>query len=105
MTEKEAEKYRIRAEIVKAMGHPARLFIMHQLSQHKLSVNDLQAQIGTDVSTVSKHLSVLKKAGILNAKKEGTQVYYSLKVPCIMNFMDCVETLIKENALEHLSSL
>lgn len=105
MNEDKMNKFRMRAEIVKAMAHPTRLFIMTELSEQEHSVNELQAMVGCDVSTVSKHLSVLKKAGIVVDEKRGTQVIYSLKLPCIMNFMECVETLIKENAVEKLNLL
>ena len=105
MNEDKMDKFRMRAEIVKAMAHPTRLFMMTELSEQEHSVNELQAMVGCDVSTVSKHLSVLKKAGIVIDKKRGTQVIYSLKLPCIMNFMACVETLIKENAVEKLNLL
>lgn len=98
-------KFQIRAEILKAMAHPTRLFIMTELSHEKYSVNELQKLIRSDVSTVSKHLSVLKKAGILIDEKVGTKVFYTLKNPCIMNFMKCIEILIKENAVEKLSHL
>ena len=94
----EMEKFKIRAEVVKAMAHPTRLFIMNKLSEKRYCVNELHEMIGGDLSTISKHLTVLRKAGILIDSKEGTQVYYALKVPCIMNFMKCIETLIKENA-------
>jgi len=98
-------KFKIRADIIKAMAHPTRLFMMTELSERKHSVNELQKMVGCDVSTVSKHLTVLRKAGIVVDDKVGTQVFYSLKLPCIMNFMDCIETLIKENAVEKLSCL
>ena len=98
MNSREETAYRLRADIVKAMGHPTRLFIMDKLVEKAYCVNELRDMIGDDISTVSKHLSVLRKAGIIIGRKEGTQVYYSLKVPCIMNFMSCVETLLKENA-------
>ena len=105
MNDKEMQKFRIRAEVVKAMAHPTRLFIMNRLAEKSHCVNELHDMLDADLSTVSKHLTVLRKAGIVVARKEGTQVYYSLKVPCIMNFMECIETLIKENAVQNLCSL
>ena len=101
----EMEKFRIRAKVVKAMAHPTRLFIMSKLSDCKYCVSELQEMIGSDLSTISKHLAVLKNAGILIDHKDGTQVYYALKVPCIMDFMSCIETLIKQNAVQQLSNL
>ncbi len=105
MTASDKKKYRLRAEIVKAMAHPTRLFFMNELAKGKQSVNALKEMIGCDISTVSKHLSLMKKAGIVVDEKLGNQVFYSLKLPCIMSFVACIETLIKENAVENLSCL
>ena len=57
---------------------------------------DLTEKIGADVSTVSKHLSVLKGAGIVRDDKRGVQVFYRLRVPCILNFFGCVEAVLEE---------
>jgi ArsR family transcriptional regulator len=54
--------------------------------------------IGADVSTVSKHLSVLKQAGIVLDDKRGNQVFYRLRVPCILNFFGCVESVLESQA-------
>ena len=105
MEKDELRKYQIRADIVKAMAHRTRLFIMQKINEKRYSVNDLRNMIGCDLSTVSKHINVLKKSGIIIGCKEGTSIYYSLKVPCIMNFMDCIETLIRENAIEQLKDI
>jgi len=50
--------------------------------------------IDADFSTVSKHLAVLKHAGIIEDEKRGKQVFYRLKVPCVLSFMHCVEAVI-----------
>jgi len=59
--------------------------------------------IGADTSTVSKHLSILKAAGIVEAEKRGLQVFYSLKVPCILNFFGCVLQVQKLSAKEQVA--
>jgi ArsR family transcriptional regulator len=82
------------------MAHPTRLFIIEELTRNERCVNELTEKIGADVSTVSKHLSVLKTAGIVRDEKRGAQVYYSLKVPCILNFFGCVESVLKTSAEE-----
>jgi ArsR family transcriptional regulator len=56
--------------------------------------------VGADMSTVSKHLSVLKNAGIIQDEKRGSQVYYRLKMPCVLRFFDCVGEVIETNAKE-----
>ena len=87
-----------RAVIVKALAHPTRLFIVNELSKGERFVCELREEIGADISTVSKHLSVLKSAGIVEDDKRGLQVFYRLRVPCIMNFFGCVENVLQENA-------
>ena len=89
--------YKARAQIIKAMGHPTRLFIIDELSKGERCVCNLRDLIGADISTVSKHLSVLKQAGIVEDEKRGLQVWYSLRVPCILNFFGCVEDVLKVN--------
>ena len=48
-----------------------------------------------EVITISKHLSVLKQAGVVEDEKRGKMVYYKLKVPCILKYMPCVEAVIR----------
>jgi len=90
--------FEARAVIVKALAHPTRLFIVNELSKGERFVCELREEIGADISTVSKHLSVLKSAGIVEDDKRGLQVFYRLRVPCIMNFFGCVENVLQENA-------
>jgi ArsR family transcriptional regulator len=85
-----------RARVMKALAHPTRLFIVDELSRGERCVCDLTEKIGADVSTVSKHLSVLKGAGIVLDDKRGVQVFYRLRVPCILNFFGCVEAVLEE---------
>ncbi|MBN1533168.1 MAG: winged helix-turn-helix transcriptional regulator [Spirochaetes bacterium] len=90
--------YEARARILKAMAHPTRLFIIEELQRQERCVNELTGMIGADMSTVSKHLSVLKNAGLVSDERRGASIYYRLRVPCIMDFIDCVETVLKSNA-------
>ena len=86
--------YEHRSGIFKALAHPTRLFIVDELSKSEKCVCELQKMIGSDMSTVSKHLSVLKNAGIIEARKSGNQMFYKLKFTCVTNFFDCVENVI-----------
>jgi len=94
-----------RAKVMKALAHPTRLFIVEELSRGERCVCELTEKIGADVSTVSKHLSVLKSAGIVHDDKRGVQVFYRLRVPCILNFFGCVEAVIEEVARERASAV
>lgn len=96
-------KFELRATIIKAMAHPTRLFILDVLSQQEQCVCELTEMIGADTSTVSKHLSVLKNAGIIQDEKRGTQVYYRLRCPCVLSFVECVEEVIQKNAHERIA--
>ncbi len=89
--------YERRANIFKAMAHPTRLFIVDELSKSEKCVCELQKMIGNDMSTVSKHLSILKNAGIIEARKEGNQMFYKLKFICVTKFFDCVENVVRKN--------
>jgi ArsR family transcriptional regulator len=97
-------KYEARAGVIKALAHPTRLFIVDKLSRGEHCVCNLAEMIGADVSTVSKHLSVLKSAGIVEDDKRGLQVWYRLRVPCVLNFFSCVEKVLQDSA-ERLKEL
>jgi ArsR family transcriptional regulator len=90
-------KYEARAQVIKAMAHPTRLFVIDELSHGERCVCELTEMVGSDVSTVSKHLSVLKQAGIVECDKRGLQVWYRLRMPCILNFFGCVENVLRAN--------
>jgi len=99
MDKKQLAKYEARAKIIKALAHPARLLIVDELAQHgERCVCELTEMVGTDMSTVSRHLSQLKNAGIVEDDKRGTTVYYRLRVQCITNFFECVESVLACNA-------
>lgn len=97
MDNKTKQRYEARAKIMKAMAHPSRLLMVDELAKGERCVCELRDLVGADISTVSKHLSVLKEAGIVSDEKRGLQVWYSLRVPCILNFFGCVESVLKAN--------
>ena len=87
-----------RADVFKALGHPSRLAIIDALVGGERCVCDLNASVDADLSTVSRHLSVLRSAGILSSEKRGNQVFYKLECPCITTFYGCVESVINGTA-------
>ena len=86
-------KYKNQARILKALAHPTRLFIVDELARGERSVRELTDKIGVEMPTVSRHLSVLRNAGILADDKRGLQVFYRLRAPCVLNFFKCVEAV------------
>jgi len=91
-------RFEAQARIIKAMAHPTRLLIVDELSRHSRCVCELTAMAGVDGSTVSKHLAILRGAGILGFEKKGLEVYYSLKTPCILRIFDCALNAIRSSA-------
>ena len=82
--------YEAQAKVMKALAHPSRLMIAHALIDHELCVCELRELLKQNLSTVSRHLSVMKNAGLLREEKRGLYVYYHLTCPCILDFLDCV---------------
>ena len=78
------------AMVFKAMAHPSRLAVVEALAGGERCVCELQEVVGSDMSTVSRHLSVLRQAGVIADAKRGTWVYYSLALPCVMTFLECL---------------
>ncbi len=101
MDAKTRMRYQRRAVVMKALAHPTRLFLVDHLAQRETCVCELAALVGADVSTVSRHLSILKHAGIVADEKRGNQVFYSLRVRCVLNWYACVEGVLREVAREH----
>lgn len=90
-------EYDMKANVIKALAHPSRLMMVDALAEGERCVCELRELVGADISTVSKHLSVMKNAGIVDDRKVGQQVFYRLRVPCIIKFLGCVEAVIKED--------
>jgi len=89
-------RFEARARIIKALAHPSRLFIVDELARAgEKCVCELTEMIGADMSTVSRHLALLKGAGIVVDEKRGNSVYYRLRVKCILKFFECVETVLE----------
>jgi DNA-binding transcriptional ArsR family regulator len=86
------------ARMLKALAHESRLAIVDRLSRGECSVGDLRELVGSDLSTVSKHLALLRAHGIVEARRDGTTVYYRLLTPCVCNFFICAKQVLKERS-------
>jgi len=84
---------RRQAKVFKALGHPTRLFLVQELGRSERCVCDLQQLVGSDISTVSKHLSVLREAGLVSDDRRGNQVFYQLDAHCVLDFLGCIDSL------------
>lgn len=90
-TKLKVKDYEYRVKVLKALAHPTRLFILEKLRNGSLCVCEINEMIDADVSTISKHLSVLKNANLVSSEKNGLQVFYSIEMPCVFNTLNCIE--------------
>ncbi len=97
--------YEARARIAKALAHPSRLLILDALTDGEVCVCELTPLVGADQSTVSKHLAILKNAGLIEDRKQGVMTYYRLKVCCLEGFWKCIESVLKHNLKEQEAAL
>ena len=98
-------KFETQAKVLKALAHPSRLIMIDELSHGERCVCELRNLVEADISTVSKHLSVLKNAGIVEDDKRGLQVFYRLRVPCVLNFLSCIDNVVRSSAEQQLAAI
>jgi ArsR family transcriptional regulator len=87
------QEYRAAADVLKALAHPSRLLIIDELSDGERCVADLTELIGSDISTVSNHLAVLRNVGLVTDDRRGQQVFYSLTTTCVTKVFSCMEEM------------
>jgi len=90
--------YEMKAEVIQAAGHPIRLAIIDFLKDGEQCVCDIAGHVGAQRSNVSRHLAVMLKAGVVDCRKDGLKMMYSLKTPCILNFLSCVTDVLRHKA-------
>jgi ArsR family transcriptional regulator len=98
MTAAAQARYKNQARILKALAHPTRLFIVDELGRGERCVCELTELVGAEMPTVSRHLSQLRHAGLVEDEKRGAMVFYRLRVPCVLNFFNCVEAVRKKGS-------
>ena len=82
-----------RSRVVRALANPTRLLIVEALEEGEACVNTLTDLTDFDVSTVSKHLAVLRSVGLVQSQKRGLNVFYRLACPCIGDFFYCIDRI------------
>jgi DNA-binding transcriptional ArsR family regulator len=90
--------YKRQADVVKALAHPLRIAIVDFLRNGEQCVCDIAEFVGSERTNVSKHLSVMVSAGLLDYHKNGLKVIYRLRCPCAVDFLRCVTAVLKEQA-------
>lgn len=89
------------ADIIKAVAHPLRIAIVDFLNDGEQCVCDIAEHIGSERSNVSRHLSVMVGAGVLEYRKEGLKVIYRLKTPCLLELFSCITGVLKQQVKDN----
>ncbi|MGB6337766.1 MAG: metalloregulator ArsR/SmtB family transcription factor, partial [Thermoanaerobaculia bacterium] len=93
------------ARVIKALAHPTRLFLVEELSREERCVCELAEMVGSDMSTVSKHLALLRQAGIVQDDKRGKKVFYRLRMNCALDFTSCASAILEETSRRRLEAI
>ncbi len=99
------KRYERQAEVVGALAHPVRIAIADLLKDGEQCVCDIADRVSAERSNVSRHLSVMLKAGVVRTRKDGVMVFYELRTPCILNFLACASDVLRHNLQEDVETL
>ena len=91
----------LRAAALKALGQPTRLRILELLRNGERCVCEIFPAIEEEQSSVSRHLAVLKTAGLVVSRKEGLNVHYRVKDPRLFALLDSVDAVLHTHLQEH----
>lgn len=91
------QRYQMQAQVIAALAHPIRVAIVDLLKDGEVCVCNIAERIGAERSNTSRHLAIMLKAGVLRTRKDGLQVFYSLRTPCVVNFLNCATKSIQLN--------
>jgi DNA-binding transcriptional ArsR family regulator len=86
--------YRLKAEFFRLLGHPARVRILELLRDGERNVGELQAALGLDSSGTSQHLTAMRRQGLLDSRRAGTSVFYSVKDPRIFQLLETAKQIL-----------
>jgi len=99
------DRYDALARILKALAHPTRLFLVEQLKDGEKCVCELQTLVNANISTVSRHLAILRNAGIVFDDRRGSKVFYSLRSRQAIDLLSGLSDMAREDAESLLVSL
>lgn len=92
MNKQDTQRLTKRASLLKSLAHPSRLLMIEMLEKAPRCVGELTEAVGSDITTVSKHLAVLRRVGLVHVEKHGTYSEYSLACDCVTHMLDCIES-------------
>lgn len=99
------QRYEMQAQVIGALAHPIRVAIADLLKDGEVCVCEIAGRTGAERSNTSRHLAIMLKAGVLKTRKDGLQVFYSLRTPCVLNFLNCATRAIQQNIKEQTKAM
>ena len=96
--DRDDDRFRRQADVLKALAHESRLKIVDRLTRGDCSVTELTELVGSDRTTVSKHLAILRSLGIVRDRRVGNAVHYTLLTPCVTGFFSCATQVLADRA-------
>lgn len=94
-----------KASIFQALGHPTRIAIVEMLRHGELTAGAIQERLGLEQANLSQHLAVLRSRQIVNNRKEGNQVFYSLRNPVLIDVLDIMRQYLQSSLKETVKLL
>jgi DNA-binding transcriptional ArsR family regulator len=88
--------YLAKAELFKTLGHPARIRVLELLSQREYAVGEMLPEVGVEATSLSQQLAVLRRAGLVSFRKEGSTVYYALTSPQVADLLAVARRILTE---------
>jgi DNA-binding transcriptional ArsR family regulator len=89
-----APLYQLKAEFFRTLGHPARIRVLELLSQREHAVSEMLPEVHVEPANLSQQLAVLRRAGLVTTRKEGSAVYYSLTSPHVAELLAVARTIL-----------
>jgi ArsR family transcriptional regulator len=90
----------VKAELFKALAHPARVRALEVLVERERTVSELQPLVGIESSHLSQQLAVLRRAGLVVTRKEGSSVFYALRDPLVAELLAVAKRLLVASLAE-----
>jgi DNA-binding transcriptional ArsR family regulator len=97
--------YEVKAELFKALGHPARVRALEVLAGGERSVGELQPAVGIELSHLSQQLAVLRRAGLVATRKDGPTVIYSIRDPLLVDLLSVARRMLISSLSESVEVL
>jgi len=88
--------YQAKAEFFKTLGHPARIRVLELLAERERAVGEMLPEVGLEATNLSQHLAVLRRAGLVTFRKEGSTVFYSLTSPQVAELLAVARRILTE---------